>query len=263
MTRMSSKIQQMKIQYCSDLHLEFPENSDYMKKYPLELVGEVLILAGDILPFNLHKTETEFIDYIADNFEMVYWVPGNHEYYGYDLATVADPLLEKLRSNVWLVNNQVVDYKNINLICTTLWSKIDVLNALNIQRSVKDFRNIDWEGGRFTTREFNQLHTQSIAFLEKAFKEVSVENRIVVTHHVPTLQNYPNRYKNNPINGTFATELFDLIYDSGAHYWIYGHHHNNIAAFTIGSTTMLTNQLGYVQRGENWFKSGAMVEIDV
>jgi predicted phosphohydrolase len=252
----------MKLQYCSDLHLEMPANAAYMKKYPLKPEGEVLILAGDILPFTLQKTETEFIDFIADHFEMVYWVPGNHEYFGGDAATVANPLLEKLRSNVWLVNNQIVDYKGINFICTTLWSKIDVINALDIQRRVTDFRNIEWEGGRFTTRQFNQLHNQSIAFLEKTLKEVGTENRIVVTHHVPTLQNYPNRYRNSPVNGAFVTELFDLVHDSSARYWIYGHHHYNIPEFTIGKTTMLTNQLGYVQRGENnWFNREAVVEV--
>lgn len=252
----------MKIQYCSDLHLEMPANAAYMKKYSLEPVGEILILAGDILPFNLHKTQTDFIGYIADHFEMVYWIPGNHEYFGSDAATVANPLLEKLRSNVWLVNNKMVAFNDVSFICTTLWSKIDLLQALDIQRSVTDFKNILWEGRRFTTREFNQLHNQSIAFLGQALKEVSTENTIVITHHVPTLQNYPSRYRNSPINSAFVTELYDLVFDSQAAYWIYVHHHYNIPAFTIGRTTLLTNQLGYVQRGENnWFNRRAVVEV--
>ena len=252
----------MKLQYCSDLHLEMPGNEAYLKKYPLEPVGEVLILAGDILPFSLHKTQTEFIDYIAGHFERVYWVPGNHENFGIDAASIANPLLEKLRSNVWLVNNQVIDYKNISFICTTLWSHINVLHALQIQRSVTDFRNIEWEGKPFSTRQFNQLHNQSVAFLEKAFKEVSSEKRVVVTHHVPTLYNYPSRYKNSPVNGAFVTELHDLIYDSGATCWFYGHHHFKTPEFTIGATTMLTNQLGYVQRGEHGkFNRKAVIEL--
>lgn len=252
----------MQIQYCSDLHLEFPANSKHIKKYPLEPVGEVLILAGDILPFVLHKMQTNFVDYIADHFEMVYWVPGNHEYYGYDLSTVADPLLEKLRSNVWLVNNQVIDYKNVNFICSTLWSKIDVVHALDIQRSISDFSSIQWQGQKFTTRQFNQLHNQSVQFLEKAFKEKRTGKNIVVTHHVPTLYQYPNRYRNSPLNGAFVTELYDLIHDWGADYWIYGHHHYNIPEFKIGATTLLTNQLGYVQHGEHLsFRREKMIEV--
>jgi predicted phosphohydrolase len=252
----------MQIQYCSDLHLEFPANSKFIKKHPLEPVGEVLILAGDILPFGLHKMYTNFIDFIADHFEMVYWVPGNHEYYGYDLATVADPLLEKLRSNVWLVNNQVVDYKNVSIICSTLWSKIAVANALEIQRCISDFFSIQWQGKKLNTDQFNQLHNRSIEFLENALKEKSTGKSVVVTHHVPTLYDYPKKYRNSPFNGAFVTELYDLIHDSGVDYWIYGHHHFNIPEFKIGNSTLLTNQLGYVQHGEHLsFNKKAVIEV--
>jgi hypothetical protein len=43
----------IKAQYCSDLHWEFKENMRYIQKNPLNPVGDILILAGDILPFAL------------------------------------------------------------------------------------------------------------------------------------------------------------------------------------------------------------------
>ncbi len=38
----------MKIQYCSDLHMEFHESMRFMKSLPLEPVGDVLVIAGDV-----------------------------------------------------------------------------------------------------------------------------------------------------------------------------------------------------------------------
>ena len=71
----------MKVQYCSDLHIEFPANEIFLKRNPIVPTGEILILAGDVGLFSEMNKYSEFFDYLSKNFMAVYWIPGNHEYY--------------------------------------------------------------------------------------------------------------------------------------------------------------------------------------
>jgi predicted phosphohydrolase len=252
----------MKIQYCSDLHLEFPENQKYLKRNPLKVIGDILVLAGDVVTFRDLDKADEFIDFACDHYSAVYWVPGNHEYYGLDITSKPNPLYEKIRDNFFLVNNRSIAAGGVKLVLSTLWSRIDPRHEWDIQRSIADFSAIACSERKFTTRDFTVLHEESLRFLKEVFQEPGNEPVVVVTHHVPSLMNYPKIYKNSPLTEAFAVELFDVIEDSGAASWIYGHHHVNTPQFSIGQTKMLTNQLGYVHHYEHGsFRRDAFVEV--
>lgn len=243
----------MKIQYCSDLHLEFSENRSFLKSNPLTPAGEILILAGDVVPFAEMDKHAAFFDYLSDNFETTYWIPGNHEYYRSDASERSGALNEKIRSNVFLVNNQAVKRENTKLIFSTLWSHISPANEFRIKKNMSDFHVISYQGEHFTTENFNLFHEESKSFLISALQDTENCETIVVTHHVPTLVNYPERYTESMINEAFVVELSTLIEDSGIDYWMYGHTHVNTPAFEIGKTHMLTNQLGYVEYNEHQY----------
>jgi predicted phosphohydrolase len=250
------------IQYASDLHLEFPANKEYLKQHPLEPMGNVLVLAGDILPFAEMDKHRDFINYVADNFETTYWLPGNHEYYRFDIADKSGILYESIRANVFLVNNTTVVRDHVKLIFSTLWSKISPGNKWQIERGLNDFHEIRYKGNRFSAEAYNKLHAESVAFIENELKEVQQEKTVIFTHHCPTFLNYPVQYKGDVLNEAFAVELFDLIEASGVACWGYGHHHTNTPEFNIGSTRLITNQLGYVQRNEHeLFETNKVIEI--
>ena len=217
------------------------------------------MLAGDIVPFAILAEHNDFFDFVSDNFEATYWVPGNHEYYHFDLAKKCGTVQEKIRRNVWLVNNVAIDHGGVRFVFSTLWTKISLLNRWPIQRSMADFHAIAFEHTAFTTFNYNDQHRQCLVFLEAELAKKS-EKTIVVSHHVPTFLNYPEKYKGDVLNEAFAVELFDLIEQSGADYWIYGHHHQRVPAFKIGSTNLLNNQLGYVSHFEHkGFDRGAVI----
>jgi predicted phosphohydrolase len=249
-------------QYCSDLHLEFRENKQYLTDHPLVPCGKILLLAGDIVPFAVMNKHAGFFDFIADHFDTVYWLPGNHEYYHSDLADRCGVLNEKVRRNVFLVNNVAIYHGDVRLIFSTLWSVISPANQWAIQQGMSDFRLIKYQGRSFTAADFNEQHATCRNFLETELGRKH-ENTIVVSHHLPTLLNYPERFKGDVLNEGFATELFDLVEGSNARYWIYGHHHQYIPEFSIGSTKLVNNQLGYVKYDEHrMFDHKAVITLD-
>lgn len=241
------------IQYASDLHLEFNDNKKFMKRNPLQPVGNILVLAGDIVPFRALDQHNDFFNYISDHFEATYWVPGNHEYYHFDIAKRSGILNENIRSNIWLVNNVSVVHQQTRLLFSTLWSKISEENQWQIERNLNDFHLIKYGKQRFSSVLYNELHNESLAFIQQELQIAKEDSIAVFTHHCPTFLHYPEEYKGDALNQAFAVELFDFIETSLIDSWVYGHHHRNIPEFTIGKTRMLTNQLGYVHQYENQF----------
>ena len=240
----------MKIQYCSDLHFEFQDNKEFILDNPIEPNADILILAGDIVPFAVMDKHNDFLDYISRNFKMTYWIPGNHEYYYYNVDS-SSFLETEIRENIYLVNNCVKEIEGVNFVFSTLWSNISEDKRWIIQQSLSDFKVIKYKDHLINVDDYNLLHQECKKFLQKTLAIKSDNKTIVVTHHAPTFLNYPEKYINSKINEAFATNLTDLIHDSNVDYWIYGHHHSNVRKFQIGNTKLVTNQLGYVKYNEN------------
>jgi len=74
----------MKIQYMSDLHFEFRENSRYIKHNEFPVTGDILVLAGDIFYLKDKVSPlSRFWKWASENYRQVLIIPGNHEYYNY------------------------------------------------------------------------------------------------------------------------------------------------------------------------------------
>lgn len=253
----------MLIQYCSDLHLEFQENRDYLALNPIAAVGDILVLAGDIVPFNKLEAFNDFFDDLSRRFQQTYWVPGNHEYYYYDLGMRNGTINIKIRDNVSLVNDYSVIHQDVRLVFSTLWTAISPESAASICRRMNDFRIIGFGDWTFSPADANALHQQSLEFIRACLlDQASATKNVVVSHHVPTYRHYPQQYAGDVLNEAFATDLDQFIEEHAPSAWIFGHHHCNVADFKIGETRMLTNQLGYVARNEHFsYRADAVIEL--
>lgn len=131
----------------------------------LSYPAEILLLAGDIIPFSVLKKHSAFFDFVSHHFEAVYWIPGNHEYYHSDMAERSGTVHEEIRKNVFLINNSVAHYGDTRFVFTTLWSKIGPVSQWVVQQSMRDFFVISNGGKRFTVADFNEQHERCKQFL--------------------------------------------------------------------------------------------------
>lgn len=254
----------MKIQYASDLHLEFGENSNYLKHNPLKVVGDVLVLAGDIGYLgDDNYSKHPFWDWASANYKHVYVIPGNHELYKFfDINELHEGWQLNIPENVTCHYNSVIHLSDdIDLILTTLWAHIELENAYATEHSVSDFRRIRNGEELLDWVRFNAEHDKCVNFLLDALENSDAKHKIVLTHHVPSYDLVAPEFIGSNINGAFTSELKRLIATSPIDYWIYGHSHRNIDA-VIGRTQCVSNQLGYVFANEaHDFNPGKYIEI--
>lgn len=254
----------MRIQYASDLHLEFGENSKWLKENPLIPAADILVLAGDIGYLGDENYRTHpFWDWASENFKQVIVVPGNHELYRFfDVNELYEGWSLEIRPNVKAYYNTVIPLEaGTELIASTLWAHIPPTEECLTERCVSDFKRIRNGKYRLSARRFNEEHSKCRSFIERSVRESNAKNLVVLTHHVPSFLLMADEFKGSPINGAFTVELGNFIADSRINYWIYGHSHRNINK-VIGNTQCVSNQLGYVFQNEHCtFKRDAIIDI--
>lgn len=239
----------MKIQICSDLHLEFPDNRNWLKENPLIPKGEVLIIAGDTYYLERNFKKLDFINLVSDEFEQVFLIPGNHEYYGgYDVSTALTATKMEIKSNVTILNNSAIEIRDTRFIFSTFWSMIQH-NIYPVIAGMADFKLIKFKKEKFTVDHFNELHKKAFEFVKTEVQKAG--KKVVITHHLPSNLCNVEEFKNSTLNEAFCVEKTNFILDNQIDFWVYGHSHRNKKDFQIGHTTMLTNQLGYTGWNEH------------
>ncbi len=247
----------MKLHLLSDLHTEFCEFS------PPSANADVVILAGDI------GVGLDGIEWAARQFPKVpvIYVPGNHEYYGHDIALI-DDLVKKSAANIHVLNNDKVVLDGVRFIGSTLWTDFKLhgegeawFARQRAKRSVEDFAAIRNSDRAFTPEASVDLHEESRAWIEAELKVKFDGPTAVVTHHLPAAMSVANQYANDPLNPAFASRLEKIIEKFRPELWIHGHTHVP-CDYELFGTRVVCNPRGYPRetRGSK-FDPGLTIEL--
>lgn len=241
----------MNIQIASDLHLELKWNEKYFENNPLIPSADVLILAGDIMCFDVDRKflEHPFWNRISCDFKQVYLLLGNHEYYGGIDVELFQGSFE-IRNNIHLMNN-ITEVLDDNLfIFTTLWSSIPIKYRQVMSVHVNDFKYINRRGATLSVEDYNELHNLSLTFIKEQLCK-DYKNKVLISHHVPLLQLLPERLRNLYAYSLYSNHLDDIIKSNNIHTWVYGHSHFFSSDCTFYNTSFCSNPFGYKKNKEN------------
>jgi Icc-related predicted phosphoesterase len=82
-----------------------------------------------------------------------------------------------------------------------------------------------------------------------------------MTHHAPSLQSIPDKYKNEFIRVAYASDLEQKILEKQPQLWVHGHVHESFD-YRIGETRVVCNPRGYVMDETNpKFNPSLVVEV--
>ena len=159
----------MKLLVLSDLHTEF---SDFD---PPHTDADVVVLAGDI---GVGSGGVEWAARKYPNVPVVY-VPGNHEFYGYDVRDM-DLLTGAAPANIRVLNDSVCVIDGVRFLGSTIWTDFKFYGEAEAwfarqkaKALLEDFASIRNANRTFTPEDSVHLHRASVAWLanelERAF----------------------------------------------------------------------------------------------
>lgn len=235
----------LRIQYASDLHLEF---MDKVACQPiLKPVAPYLALAGDIGRPD-KRAYRDFLNYCSRNWNDVFIVAGNHELYNsrhsgnwrHMPAESIETVSQRMKQctsiaaefpNVHFLQRHRVDREGVAFLGATLWTDLRGHEGI-VSEFMNDYKMIavPGEGGN-RVRPLRPADTTGMHFGDREWLDAEIsaceeEGRpaVVITHHLPTFDLIADRYKDSPLNVAFASHADDLI-RAPVRAWISGHTH--------------------------------------
>lgn len=234
----------------SDVHLEW-KNMQILRNLPVS--DNVLIIAGDFQG-NFENIITS-LEILSSKYRHIIYVPGNHEYYSYNIHEFNKMLSQHTIPNLSTINADgfldcVVDGKRF--VGCTGWGSLDK-NEYAIYETLNDFKYIlaDDKSDCVSLSELKEKHDAAIAYLKSALQQ---KVDFVITHHVPCNFLVRPEFQNLAIQPAYImnvdVELFTDYEVQLPEYWLFGHTHDFISVDRF-DIKFRCNPVGYVHHTFN------------
>lgn len=259
----------MRIQFCSDLHLEINDPKEFPEL--LEPVAPVLALLGDI-----GDPESEifvtFLDWCCRHWSQVLFIPGNHEFWRLKPETkkTIDSVIARFRILEGRYKNlkfcwrqKLYSEDGVILLATPLWSR----PAEGVIPHEYEKAWIDRDRS-FDADTLHKLHEADLKWLTRELKAASNETVVVLTHYAPSMMLIDSRFIGHPDETLYASDL-DTLLRPPIVAWACGHVHQSVqwlkswetATGESGEILITTNPCGY--KHENpYYRREAVLRID-
>lgn len=269
----------LRIACISDLHVD--HTGDGGKKI-ISMIDkhkdafDVMVIAGDISNF---ATEAfEFLRKVSDILyrnqrnQTIFFVPGNHEYYNFEMPWV-DGVFDNLQGlrNVRVMKDGTSsttifhDEECFLFVGGTLWTDFELYGQARLHKNEAILRMSDFN--RIITPDDKILHPDdtvkmfdqtTLAMSHQVFNRHLGAKVVAVTHHCPSSESVAPQYRNNALTPAFASGLLDMDHPSYQSWtmlvdlWIHGHTHTSFdyeVDHGDSRTRVVCNPLGYPMRG--------------
>lgn len=258
----------MKLLILSDLHTEFAPF-----EAPTDVAYDAVVLAGDI-----HAPGSKAVQWAKRDSTFggkpVLFVPGNHEFYGAEIARELQAMRDAAQgSHVHVLDRGAVLIDGVRFLGTTLWTdfrlpiqtaaaghQVDVARALHdANRRLNDFRRIAFEdplrensstpGDQrrlLRAEDIVTLHQVNRTWLERELAQAHPGPVVVVTHHAPASGSVAEQFAADWLSPAFVSDLQPSFF-VGPSLWVHGHTHAS-SDYRRGTCRIVCNPRGYPMR---------------
>jgi 3',5'-cyclic AMP phosphodiesterase CpdA len=262
----------MRFQIASDLHLEFYQSGmpGYRMIEPAP-GADALLLPGDI------ASGVQAVELFADWPVPVLYVPGNHEFYGFEREALLARMRDRARGTaVRVLDRDVAEVGGVRVLGATLWTDYALFEGQISQAmglagaSLADHSHIKKGFGLFSSRDALEAHRLDRAWLAAELAKAHDGATVVLTHHAPHPGSIHPRFANDLLTAAFVSDCSELLGEAAL--WAHGHVHNCFD-YRVGGTRVVANPRGYclnrfvfsVEDMTRWenpsFKPGLVAEV--